>query len=209
MTLLIVLLTLVVALQTVFVVGLLRSHATILRRLHELGAGVEPLQHADRGAQHVPAVPVSAAAPAGLRRGTDITGTAPDGAALGIRVVGATHDTLLVFLSTRCESCHPFWEDLARPEDLPLPAGTRVVIVTQGPEAELPAQVAGLAPPGTVVVMSSDAWTAYDVPGAPYVVHVEGPTGRVRELARPTDVELLLDGHVHDLRRDGADAVLM
>jgi hypothetical protein len=54
------------------------------------------------------------------------------------------------------------------------------VVVTRGPEEELPAEVAALAPPDTVVVMSSAAWSDYEVPGSPYVVHVDGPRGRVR-----------------------------
>ncbi len=42
MTALVVALTAVVALLSLLVVGLLRSHAEILRRLHELGAGLDP-----------------------------------------------------------------------------------------------------------------------------------------------------------------------
>ena len=41
MTALVVVLTVVVGLQLVLVVGLLRSHAEILKALHELGAGLE------------------------------------------------------------------------------------------------------------------------------------------------------------------------
>jgi hypothetical protein len=50
--------------------------------------------------------------------------------------------------------------------------------VTKGPEREIPAEVAGLAPPGLAVVMSSDAWTDYEVPGSPFFVLVDGATGR-------------------------------
>jgi hypothetical protein len=41
MTVVVALLTVVVAVLALLVAGLLRSHAAILRRLHELGAGVE------------------------------------------------------------------------------------------------------------------------------------------------------------------------
>ena len=42
MSVLVVLLTAVVALLAVLVAGLLRSHAEILRALHDLGAGLDP-----------------------------------------------------------------------------------------------------------------------------------------------------------------------
>ena len=48
------------------------------------------------------------------------------------------------------------------------------MIVTKGPEAESPSDLRRLAPPGTVVVMSSDAWAAYQVPGSPYFVLTDG-----------------------------------
>jgi hypothetical protein len=53
-------------------------------------------------------------------------------------------------------------------------------VVTKGPEQESPAEVAALAPGGVTVLMSSAAWEDYEVPGSPYVVHVEGATGSVR-----------------------------
>ncbi|WP_421119286.1 hypothetical protein ACE2AJ_18275 [Aquihabitans daechungensis] len=44
MTAIVVLLALVVAVLGLLVVGLLRSHAEILKRLHQLGAGLDPDQ---------------------------------------------------------------------------------------------------------------------------------------------------------------------
>ncbi|MGH3441773.1 MAG: TlpA family protein disulfide reductase, partial [Nitriliruptorales bacterium] len=99
------------------------------------------------------------------------------GGALGVRVSGVDTDTMLVFLSSGCETCGAFWRDLAAPD---LPSGTRLVVVTRGDDAESPAAVARLAPPGVAVVMSGDAWRDYGVPGTPYVVHVDGATGRIR-----------------------------
>jgi hypothetical protein len=61
-----------------------------------------------------------------------------------------------------------------------LPAATRLVIVTQGDEADSRAAIAELAPSDVDVIMSTAAWQEYEVPGSPHVVYVEGQTGRVR-----------------------------
>ena len=37
-----------------------------------------------------------------------------------------------------------------------------------------------LCPPGVDLVMSGQAWSDFEVPGSPYVVVVDGPTGRVK-----------------------------
>ncbi|MPZ72111.1 MAG: hypothetical protein GEU74_02580 [Nitriliruptorales bacterium] len=180
MTAVVILLTVVVAILTLLVAGLLRSHATILKRLHELGAGVETSPTA--------APPDTTAAPDDLdlprppkvpegREAVDITGVGPTGEAHAIRVAGAGHDTVVAFLSSGCTTCHVFWSELRNPQ---LPTGTRLVVVTKGEDAESPVAVAELAPPDATVVMSSDTWTAYEVPGSPYVVHVDGESGRVR-----------------------------
>jgi hypothetical protein len=184
MTVAVALLGLVVAVLVLLVAGLLRSHAAILRRLHELGAGV-----GEAGAT-APAVAEGQTSPAtpdlGLpkppvvvegRAAADIEGSGPHGEAHAIRVVGAATDTVVAFLSSGCKSCHVFWDELRTAS---LPDDTRLVVVTKGPEAESMAAVADLTPPGLTVVMSTAAWEAYEVPGSPYVVHVDGPSGRVR-----------------------------
>jgi hypothetical protein len=184
MALLVALLIVAVAVQAVLIAGLLRSHAIILRRLHELGAGVHDDAHpsteaataAPEASRTVPGRPSPSTAPAG-RAAADINGVGPGGEVLGVRVVGATTDTVLVFLSSGCETCSAFWSGLKEPG---VDERTRLVVVTRGPEEELPAEVAALAPPDTVVVMSSTAWADYQVPGSPYVVHVDGSRGRVR-----------------------------
>ena len=51
--------------------------------------------------------------------------------------------------------------------------------MTRGPEAESPAAVAELAPRSTITVMTTDAWTSFAVPGAPYFVVVDGRDGSV------------------------------
>jgi hypothetical protein len=187
MTLAVTLLTIAVAVLTLLVVGLLRSHATILRRLHELGAGIEEVPVGDPGAPRttpddhaaprtLPGTPAPSAAPAG-RAAHDLSGVAPDGEVRVLRVAGAGGDTILAFLSTGCTTCAAFWGELHDPQ---LPERTRLIVVTKGPEEESPAEVAAMAPAGATVLMSSEAWEDYEIPGSPYVVHVEGASGTVR-----------------------------
>lgn len=193
MTLAVVLLGIVVAVLAVLVAGLLRSHALILRRLHEAGIDLEALDApASRlpvvGAGRAPAadVPDAAAtprpndAPSG-RRARDVAGTTPAGGSVGVAVCGVDHDTVLLFLSSDCATCQRFWTALAvDADDRPaLPDGVRLVVVTRGPEHELPAVVAA-HDVDVPVVMSDQAWTDHDVPGSPYAIHVDGPSGRVR-----------------------------
>ena len=94
--------------------------------------------------------------------------------------MGVEHDTVLVFLSSGCVTCQTFWDEFRRPAALGLPRGVRLLVVTRGDDDESPAAVAELASPAIDVVMSTEAWTAYGVPGSPYVVLVDGRTGRVR-----------------------------
>ena len=184
MAVLVTILTVVVALLALLVVGLLRSHAAILKQLHELGAGVGD-----------PARPASVKTPVefsmqsglptlsgdtGFRDGADVSGSSVDDDALALRIVGAAHPTLLAFLSSSCLTCAGFWESFAEPDQLLLPESTRLVIVTKDATEESPSAIARLAPPGLPLVMSSAAWADYEVPGSPYFVFVDGPTGRVR-----------------------------
>lgn len=180
-------LTIVVAVMALLVTGLLRSHAVILRRLHELGAGVDvasipPETPPDKapGREAVGDVDPDLPRPPAVTEGraaADLVGVGPRGEVQAIRVVGARHDTVLAFLSSGCTTCHVFWDELR--EAAP-PRGTRLVIVTKGEDSESPTAIADVAPPAVTVVMSSQAWTDYEVPGSPYVVHVDGPSGRVR-----------------------------
>lgn len=178
MTVIVVLLAIVVAVLAVLVVGLLRSHAVLLRHLHDLGVGLG--DEVDPGAPSAPALHAQLRPHAPGRAGADIEGVSPDGEDLALAVAGTAHDTVLVFLSASCTTCQAFWEALAEPGRVQLPAGTRLLVVTQGPEAELPSEVARLAPPGVTTVMSSTAWVDHDVPGSPYVALVEAGTGRIR-----------------------------
>jgi hypothetical protein len=202
-TVVVVLLALVVALLAVLVVGLLRSHAEILRRLHELGAGLydESADADAAGADHdhgsEPSTTGGVRSPVEIRTrpgvpeprsqtgqvGTDahdIGGITPDGAATVAGVVGTAHTTLLAFLSSGCGTCADFWRAFADGEGTRLPGrDTRLVVVTKGPEAESVSAVAGLAPPGVTTIMSSEAYDDYAVPANPYFILVDGPGGGV------------------------------
>lgn len=181
MTLLVTVLTVAVVLLTVLVAGLLRSHAVILRRLHDLGAGVGT--HGDGPGRA--GEPAAASRPRGVpetaptgRPAADVVGTSVAGDPVAVRVAGVDRDSVLVFLSSGCATCADFWQALAG--GVALPDDARLVIVTRDAAEESPARLAELAPAGVTVVLSSAAWTDYAVPGSPYVAHVDGPSARVR-----------------------------
>jgi hypothetical protein len=168
--------TVLLAVLTVLVAGLLRAHGTVLRRLHQLDGGpggsgeppvfsIQPAAQSPRRAEPEPAA-------------HDVSGETPEGEIVTVRVVDVDHDTLLLFLSSGCETCRAFWQELAGP--VPLPRGTRLLVVAQGADAESPAELARLAAPEVDVVLSSDAWRDYEVPGSPHAVFVDGRAGRVR-----------------------------
>lgn len=158
----------VILLLGLLVAGLLRSHADILRQLHDLGVGDH--SHDGPGFRIHPAMPAPGSPTAGDEGSPvfDVTGTDPRGGAVGIRVTGATQPTLLAFLSAGCTTCGEFWQALSDPASSRGLA--RLVIVTKGPENESPASIAGLAPRDVPVVMSDRAWGDYGVPGSPYFV---------------------------------------
>jgi hypothetical protein len=177
----VVTLAVVVALMGVLVTGLLRSHADILRALHQLGAGVGDPESDGADAGHHLGVPVRMGPTLPPERGAgahDVAGVTPSGDALAIGVSRAGHATLLAFLSSGCTSCQTFWQALSVDPPPGLPQGIRPVIVTKGPELEIPAEVAARAPRAVPVVMSTQAWSDYEVPASPFFVLVDGASGR-------------------------------
>jgi hypothetical protein len=161
-----------IALLALLVAGLLRSHAEILHRLHQLGAGILP--DATAGGQRGVSAP---ARPQGARA-HDVTGVTLSDETAAIAVRSPDRDTVLAFLSSGCETCGGFWRTFGEPS-LAVPGGARLVVVAREADHESPARLSELAPAELPLVLSSQAWEAYQVPGAPYFVYVHGPTGRV------------------------------
>jgi hypothetical protein len=147
--------TVLLVLLIVLVAALLRSHAELLRRLGPEGTEAPRLPDPPARARGDVAAPELA--------GVTLTGDA-------VKLAFHETPTLLAFLSSGCASCGGFWEKLgdSRPA-----AGVRTVIVTRGSDREQPARLRSLAPEAVPVVMSSQAWEDYGVPGTPYFVLVE------------------------------------
>lgn len=184
MTPVVVLLTVVVGVLAVLVLGLLRSHAEILRAMHDAGISLDPERAHDHGQTNGPRhdheirTRPDVPEPAGVagQRATDVVGRTVDDALRTVSVKGE-HPTLLAFLTTGCTTCAEFWSAFA--EGVSLPGGARLVIVTKGPDLESPADVAALAPPGVLTLQSSQAWDDYSIPVAPYFALVDGRNGVV------------------------------
>ncbi len=150
--------SLLLVLLTVFVVALLRSHADILRRLHaaEERLGGAPLpQPADMG---------------GGEAG-DIAGRTLSGDAAKLSLGPGSPATLLAFMSSGCAACEPLWAELRA--GAAAPRGVRLVLVAKGEREESVARLRELAPPGAEVLLSTQAWAAYSVPGSPHFVLVD------------------------------------
>jgi hypothetical protein len=176
-----------IGLLALLVAGLLRSHAEILRALHELRGDAMAAPHGHG--------PPSAAASAsvvseldfpGVREGvapprpvelakrvTDIAGATPWDESVAVGVAGDDSRTLVAFLSTGCGTCAGFWDELRRPGGAQLPDATRLVIVTKGEAEESLSALQRIAPRDTLVIMSSEAWNDYEVPGSPYFLLID------------------------------------
>lgn len=197
MVALVVILTFVVLLLGVLVVGLLRSHADILRALHDLGVGVgDPAATSESTATvgtAAPRIPTWSETSTALSRASTVAGLTPAGDARAVAVDNTDGFTLLAFLSSGCATCADFWSQLQTPEALALPEGTRVAIVTKGPDRELPNEVARLATGRVPVIMSTEAWLEYEVPGSPFFVLVDGTTGLIAGKGVAPQIGQLLD----------------
>ena len=154
--------TVLLVILVVLVAGLLRSHAEILRRLGPPGsepdfadAGV-PTSAAPRRASGTPAAPIAGVTPGG------------DAIALDLSAPGAGDAPRLPL-----QRLLHLRGLLGRAGRAQLPAGVEAVVVTHGSERERPAAPAQLAADGVPVIMSSQAWIDYEVPGSPYFVLVD------------------------------------
>ena len=164
------------------VAGLLRSHAEILRRLHDLDEAGVDMTAADRRQRangiselDFPGVREGIASARDAAEATvvgEISGVTVDDEAVVLGIAGRGR-TLLAFLSSGCATCAAFWQRLGEPGGAPVPSDTELVIVTKGEEEESLAALRRLAPPDLPVVMSSAAWRDYAVPGSPYFLLLE------------------------------------
>jgi hypothetical protein len=166
---LVVLLGLVVALLAVLVVGLLRSHAEILRELHDIQ------QRGGVVAARTTPDAITSRSDRADARVVDVAGTDPHGDPVQVGIIGAAHRTLIAFLSSGCLTCRHFWDAFGATT---LPAGIRPVIVTRSAAGESPSALAALAPRDVPVVMSDEVWESYDAPVVPYFLLVDG-SGRI------------------------------
>jgi hypothetical protein len=164
MTILIAVETLLLVLLSLVVVGLLRSHAEILRRI---GPPEADERDSDVLAPGLPDPPSRD----GLSRAPEISGMTLGGD--GVQVgSGRGRPMLLAFLSSGCLTCEGFWETFSQAEPAAIPGGARLVAVTKDASHESPSRLRDLAGDALEVVMSSAAWREFDVPTSPYFVYV-------------------------------------
>ena len=179
-------LAVVTALLAVLVAGLLRSHAEIIRALHDAGVTLDP--DGDDAHEHDHAGASGGAVPTLVGRGggqparspalVDVNGTSPLGGNVHVALEGTSRRTLLAFLSSTCTTCRGFWDTFSEPS-VAIPGQARLVIVVRDVDAESPSALADLLAPHITTVHSSKAWDDYEVPGAPYFVLVDGSAGKV------------------------------
>jgi len=169
MTALVVVETILLVLLSVLVVGLLRSHAEILRRLESGDVAERPAAQPLAIAQPRDDAPAPA----------DVGGVTLGGDAVQIAVGAPGTRTLLAFLTSGCSVCGGFWQALREGAAATAPAGARVVVVTRDSSMESPSRLRDLAPADLPVIMSSQAWEDYRVPLAPYFVLLDGTAGTV------------------------------
>jgi hypothetical protein len=99
-------------------------------------------------------------------RGVDVTGTP-----VTIALEHKAEPTLVAFLSTTCGICLGLWEHL-RDDGL---TSLDTVVVTKDGAVEDVARAESMTTSGHLpVVMSSEAWDDYEVPGSPYFLVVGG-----------------------------------
>jgi hypothetical protein len=164
MTILVAIETLLLVLLALVVVGLLHSHAEILRRIGPPEAGERDSNVLAPGLPDPPSRE-------GLREAPKITGVTLGGDSVQVGS-GGGQPLLLAFLSSGCLTCEGFWETFSQAEPPAIPGGARVVAVTKDASHESPSRLRDLAGDALEVVMSSDAWRQFDVPTSPYFVYV-------------------------------------
>jgi hypothetical protein len=194
--------SLVLLILVVLVAGLLRSHADILRLLHDHGIvpDEEPAPVPPGASVPVPAPAMTRPSSAAVSvPAPDVAGLSPEGEMVAVGV--GARPTMLAFLSSGCGTCAAFWARLADGAEEELEP-FRVVVVTMDAARESESALRQLRPAHLPVVMSAEGWEAYDVPGSPYFVAVEGGVVRGQGTASTWDQLISL------VRQAAADATL-
>ena len=191
MVALVLVLTFVVLLLGVLVAGLLRSHADILKALHDLGAGVgDPSapgldDHGHATARTTQRVPCPCHSEWDHRcRANVMPSRRPPSPASRPAVMRWPCRSRVMTSSPWLRSSPraarrapdsggPAEAARDRPPRRHPPAGG-----DQGPEFEIPDEVRAKAPERLAVIMSTEAWGDYEVPGSPFFVLVDGATAR-------------------------------
>lgn len=163
----------VILLLTVLVAGLLRSHADILRTLDRLGAGEGAIPSVGSSLGLGPTRRSTGQAPTDV-----ISGLTLDGEARSIALTESRGFVLAAFLSSGCSTCKAFWSSFGRELNLPHP-DIRPVIVTKDAAEESASDLRSLAPGDIPMILSSDTWDAFRVPGTPYFQLIDVTDGAV------------------------------
>ena len=182
-------------LLSVLLAGLLRSHADVLTRLSS------ERRSSDSGFEMAPGL-APVAGSRSLAAAPPLTGERLDGQPISVDLGPGSASVLLAFLSSGCLSCDHFWQAFRNDEDRS-PGGARLVIVTKDTSLESPSQLLKKAPPELPLVMSTEAWTDYDVPTSPYFVFVDGESGEIRGEGAASDwrqLRSLVEDAVADFR---------
>ena len=173
MVILLILAVVILIVATVFVSALTASFTSLEARVDRLSTAT-PIELRRSGTS----VPTGVGGATG-RPGRDLVGHDLDGNPLTAAVIGVEHFTLLAFLSSGCSTCGRFWKQLGA-GDLPdLGADTRLIVLAKGADAESMTALRSVAN-GRDVLLSTQAWLDYEVPGTPFFILVDGRSGAVR-----------------------------
>jgi hypothetical protein len=157
--------TVAIALISLLLVAILRSHAEMIRRSNTNASGHTARENHEPDASRLaPGVPHLRA---NLTPAYDVAGSTLGGGSLLISASGG-QSTLLAFLSSGCTTCQAFWRGLPGAARELLPLGARIVIVTKDREYESPHKLRQLYTSNSIpLVMSSNAWQEYHVESSP------------------------------------------
>lgn len=188
-----------VVLLAIVVVALARTLTATTRRLSllERQAHREERHDARARTQATPSGEPRPDAPAEPEGdAVDIRGADVEGRPSVVPLERTDAPTLLAFLSTSCGICMGIWERLCA-EGLGSATGVVPVVVTKDPAEEDVERIRQLSAAGPTVVLSSEAWDDYEVPGSPYVMLVSAAPGSVVAEGTPArweDLERMASG---------------